>query len=209
MKRLSVLVLFTLGLQPGCKAMVYPVARAFGSPSEAELARCREAFEAFKGTCLATRLVVFEACDPVHGDRPWTVGTSARMATGLRAHGASNAVAAPLPHGVPVRPYGGNQLRYLWERARAYGAWIREARPEGEHFLFVEVVAAPDGSVHGVQTCVVDRQGRIAYVGLMNSHHFGARPPAGPEAACDLALARLLQDLRRPPLEIFPRWGVG
>ncbi len=195
--------------QPGCRAMLYPAARAFGAPAEGELKDCRAAFGRLQAGRGTVRIVVYPACNPVRMDPALGPGSAPLLQVKLQAGGFGGAAAAAAGPGLAATPYGGNQLRYSWDRAHAYGAWIRAARPEGEFFLFTEVVASPEGRIHGLHAYVLDASGTVAYHRLMNSHHFGPAGPAGQTEALELLLQAFLRDLQRPALEVFPRWGVG
>jgi hypothetical protein len=198
-----------LAPQPACKVLLYPAARAFGAPSERDLKACRLACERLKASPAAARLVVFPARNPVRVDPQIGPDSASLLLAKLQAGGFGNAVLATADPGLPVTPYGGNQLRYSWDRARAYGAWIKQARPEGEFFFFAEVAAGPSGRVNGLHAYVLDAEGTVAYHRLMNSHHFGQPGPAGQAEALELLVKHFLKDLPRPALELFPKWGVG
>lgn len=188
--------------------MLYPAARAFGSPSEGELRKCRAAFARLKAELPTARLVVFPACDPTGSKPGWNPEAGAAMAALLKSRCAAAAPSGLQP-AVPPEPYKGNQLRYLWNRARAYGQWLRQARPAGDFFCFVEIAAGPHGEAFGLQLYLLDAEGQVAYLRLMNSHHFGGNPPVGPQAACELLAQCLARDLALEPETVFPPYGVG
>lgn len=198
-----------LASQPAWKAVLYPAARAFGSPSERELKACRAACERLKASPATARIVVFPSCNPVLADPKIGPESAPLILAKLHAGGFGNAVLATSEPGLAITPYGGNQMRYSWNRAHAYGAWIRQARPEGEFFFFAEVASGPSGRVHGIHGYVLDAQGTVAYHRLMNSHHFGKAGPVGQAEALELLMKVFLKDLQRPVLELFPKWGVG
>jgi hypothetical protein len=188
--------------------MLYPLARAFGGPSEGQLKRCRAAFERLKAQKGTARIVVHSALDP----RPlgaWDPGTAEQLAALMREKGMANAVAAPAPQGVEPLPLGGNQMRYAWTRARAYGDWIRKTRPEGDFFMIVEMFHQPAGEIVGLQVYVLDRMGDIAYLRLMNSHHFQRPSLPGPQEAITLLHGLFQRGLTRQAEEQFPPYGVG
>jgi hypothetical protein len=209
MRALSVLCIALMVPQPGCKAMLYPAARAFGSPAESELKECRAACERLKAGRSTIRIVVFPACNPVLADPTVGPGSAPRILAELQAGGFANAALATSEPSLAIMSYGGNQMRYSWNRAHAYGKWIRKVHPEGEFFFFAEVVASPKGRINGIHAYVLDARGTVAYHRLMNSHHFGKDNPAGQAQALEILLKVFVQDLKRPTLELFPRWGVG
>lgn len=203
------LVLLLLSGSQGCRVMAYPFARAFGAPSEGELKACRQAFEHMKAQRSSARVLVFPAIEPVRGGELGSGEATERAAARLRAGGFSAARAAQVRPTVAPTPLGANQLRFAWDRAHAYAAWIRTTQPEGDFHLFLEVLVAPSGGIIGVQCHVLDGSGQVAYERLMNSHHFGSAPPKTPEDACAWILRTFLRDLDRPAESVFPPYGVG
>ena len=203
------LPLLLLPFIQGCVLMVYPLARAFGSPSESELKRCRAAFEHLKAGRFTARIVVYPALDPVGMRKEAYPGTALLMTQQLQAKGWTNCSTAPTAPPVEPRRLGANQLRYAWKRAHAYGQWVRTARPEGDFQLFVEVLSSPSGNIIGIQCYALDASGQVAYERLLNSHQFGGKPPKNPEAACRLMLQILLNHLNQADPCISPPYGVG
>jgi len=212
MKTQTTLLLALLLLLPviqGCALVMYPLARAFGSPSEGELKQCRVAFERLKAGRFTARIVAYPAADPVGMRTNAYSGTALRLAEGLRSKGWTNCTKAPAVPLVKPRPLGHNQLRYAWKRAHTLSQWVKTARPEGDFHLFVEILSSGSGDIIGIQGYVLDASGHVAYERLMNSHHFGKNPPRDPEAACQLILRIFLNSLDQPAERIFPPYGVG
>jgi hypothetical protein len=205
----SLLSLLLLPGIQGCAPMMYPLARAFGSPAESELKKCRVAFERLKAERATARILAYQALEPVGARVGGFPGTAEQTTERLRAHGFSAVRAVADPPRIKPTPLGANQLRYVWTRAHAYGAWVQSVRPEGDYHLFLEILAPPSGGILGAHCYILDGMGQVAYRRLMNSHHFGNHPPQDPEAACGLILQILLQDLERPADSIFPPYGVG
>ncbi len=203
------LVLLFLPGGTGCKPMLYPVARAFGGPSETELKRCRAAFDRLKAQKDTAHIVVYSALDPRGPQEAWDPGTADRLAALMQEKGMAHAVPAPAPKGVEPTPLGGNQLRYAWNRARLYGGWIRRSHPDGDFSLFVEMFHQPTGDIVGLQLYVLDRSGEVAYRTLMNSHHFQRPSVPGPQEAITLLHGIFQWGLSRQAEEIFPPYGVG
>ena len=201
-------LLLLAGIQ-ACKPMMYPLARAFGSPSEGELKKCRAAFDRLKTGQATLRLKLYPALDPVGHRKSGYPGTTAVQADLLAAKAWSHCSAADALPGVAATPLGSNQMRYSWNRARAYGAWVASAHPEGDFHLFTEVLSHPSGAVIGIHLYVVDASGQLAFQRLMNSHHFGGNVPADPLAAALRILRIFMRDIDRPADEVFPPYGVG
>jgi len=196
-------------LVQGCQLMMYPCARAFGSPSENELKHCRTAFEHLKEGRTTARTVIYPAVNPMEEQPIALPGTASFMAELLRTNGWSNCTIATKSPAVAGPPLGHNQLRYLWNRAHNYSQWVRDSQPVGDFHLFVEILSAPSGKIIGIHCYVVDGTGQIANVRLSNSHHFGDEPPQDSEAACQFILKFLLHSLESPAEKVFPRYGVG
>jgi len=201
-------LLLLAGIQ-ACKPMMYPLARAFGSPSEGELKKCRAAFDRLKTGQATLRLKLYPALDPVGHRKSGYPGTTAVQADLLAAKAWSHCSAADALPGVAATPLGSNQMRYSWNRARDYGKWVASARPEGDFHVFTEILAGPSSGIIGIQMYVVDASGQVAYQRLMNSHHFGGTPPGDAETASRLILQVFLRDLERPSDQVFPPYGVG
>jgi len=84
------LTLLCLPAIQGCKPMLYPVARAFGGPSEGELKLRRAAFDRLKATRATAKILVYPALrvrrgKPTRPRPPWrwsccraTAGPTAR-----------------------------------------------------------------------------------------------------------------------------------
>lgn len=199
------LVVFT----PACKPLLYPVARAFGSPAEGELKLRRAAFERLKAQRATARILVHPLVDPIGRRQQPPPVTSELAAKLLREGGWTGAVAAPATPEVAPIPLGRNQLRFVQDRARAYGAWAKATKPEADFLVVVEVLSSAPGRVHGIHGYVLEASGQVVLVHLQNSHHFGTEPPKDAEQACRWMVRLLLRDLERPALEIHPRWGIG
>lgn len=193
----------------GCNLLLYPLARAFGGPSEAELRACRPAFERLKSTFPTARVVVFPALVAKDAGIPLP-GTAERLAEGLRKAGAAQCVAAQAVPAPEPLDLGHNQMRYTWKRARAYAAWVKQAQPDGDFLVFSDFLRMKDGLIHGMMLYVVDRSGQVAFVSLWNTHHFeGGHPPKDAQAACNVMLERFQRALTWEAKRMFPPYGVG
>jgi hypothetical protein len=209
LRLLLLLLLLLLPVIQGCALMVYPFARAFGSPSEGELQQCRVAFECLKAGRFTARIVAYPATDPVGMRKDEYPGTALLMAEQLRSKGRTNCTTAPAAPLVEPRPLGHNQLRYAWSRAHTLSQWVKTAQPKGDSHLFVEILSTHSGNIIGIQGYVVDASGHVAYERLLNSHQYGENPPKDTEAACQLILRLFLNCLDQPAERIFPPYGVG
>lgn len=193
----------------GCNVMLYPFARAFGGPSEAELKAARPAFDRMKATLATASWVVYPALEPKGAGIPLP-NTADRLIEGLRKAGATRCVAAPGPPAVDTGELGANQMRFSVKRARAYSDWVKNNRPEGDLFLFMDVLRGPDGVVHGMMLHVVERSGQLAFTSLWNSHHWkGGAAPKDPQAACDMVMERFQRAQKWEATRMFPPYGVG
>ena len=189
--------------------MLYPLARAFGSPTESELRKCRVAFDDLKARWATARVVVYAAGDPTGAREGGFAGTADLLAGRLREAGWAACSVAPAAAPVEPTPLEGNQLRYAWKRARAYAKWVQGARPGGDFLIFTEVLTSSAGGVVGIHMFVVEGDGEVAYQRLLNSHHFATSQPPDPAAACGLILQVFLRDLGKSADEVFPPYGVG
>lgn len=193
----------------GCKPMLYPLARAFGSPSEGELKLRRAAFTRLKTTYATAQVRLYPVVDPMRPDHRFAQGLPDRGADMLRNHGWAGAQGVPARPEVAPLPLGHNQLRYQQTRAKAYSDWARTTKPAGDFLIIVEVLSGPDGKVGGIHAYVLEASGQVAYTRLWNSHHFGPQPPANGAEAFRLALRRLHEDLQLTPEQVHPPYGVG
>ncbi len=214
--RLVLMASLTVGaVGAGTEILLYPLARAFGSPRESELVKCREGFRRLQAD-FATRpitvLPVLTQPDyPVADQGPaWSPDMAAALATAI--HRAAPRGADPVlllqtvAPAIPATKFGHNQMRYLWSRAGEYGRHIQIARPAGDYFLFTEIYAFSE-FVSGIQVYVVNESGQIVYCRLFNSHHFGDHLSL--DGAYLLIARHLFEDLGKQAEEVFPPYGVG
>jgi hypothetical protein len=208
---LLVLLIMSVQLITGCKPMLYPVARMFGVPAESELAVYRVTFQRLKGALPQDHLVVHTPCVFRHDGGKWDKELTPCMAEALTAQGF---------HAVPFEgadpkiggdPPGANQLRFTWRRAREYAKWTAENRPAGAWHLYTDLVVDGGGTIDGMEFFIVDGQGNLALVRLLNSHHpsFQGIQRGSLASGCSV-LARTLQiTLTFPPERLFPPYGIG
>ena len=220
MKTLRPVLILALGLaaatpvavQAGCEILLYPLARAFGSPSESELVLCRAAFARLQATFPTARRQVAPVWRPIMCDAAvlepcWRPDLAARLATAIGGPDGRVSVLSVAPAVAPM-PLPHNQLRYLWQRARAYAAWVQAAPPPSADYILCVELLGQDDFTYAVQVCLLDARGQIAYCRLYNSHQFG-RPPIDCEEAVALIVRRLRADLAREPGQIFHPYGIG
>lgn len=203
------LALALLVATPGCAMMLYPVARAFGSPAESEFEVFREGYSRMKETLAGGRVVVFPTWVLSGGTTAWSVEAAAPAVAVLASGPAAGATPVVVRPEVADLELGRNQLRFLWSRARQYAKWVSAAHPEGDYFVFTEVFVASGGEAVGGQLYVVDAAGRICFARVANSHHFDPAGMPGPALLVEWMTRRFVIDLAKPPLAVFPKWGVG
>jgi hypothetical protein len=117
---------------------------------------------------------------------------------------------------VAFMPVGRNQMRFMWERARAYAAWVRNAHPplEGEYVMFTDFICPPNSNcryVVGVHVYITDSTGNICYTTLINSKHeiYQKIQPDSLEDCCAMAVERFFVGLKQDAIELYPPYGVG
>jgi hypothetical protein len=204
-------VLLGLALAPPLPAvpniLLYPFARAFGGPSEAELVKCRAAFQELQQHLPDRRILVL----PVLSDEDGRSGTRADLAQALirrttRATGARLGPAAAAAGVEPSRFHEyHNQLRYTWSRAAEYARWVKANPPPADYVWCVEVFSR-GGFVDAIEVYLFDAHGQLAYCRLFNSHQFRRLPlKALPHFVTD----QFLENLQWAPEKLFPPYGVG
>ena len=191
-----------------CREALYPVARAFGSPPESELAVCREAFRQLQMHIETSRVQVEPVLFAVDHDRQWRTDVAQAIVVEAGAHTKAKLEVAAAPDvGFPAEMYH-NQLHYLWDRSTEYARWIKAAHPGADYVLCTEVFGH-EGKVAAIQVYLFDAKGQIAYCRVFNSHHFGGNLPLEGEGHVRLMVKVLFDDLRKDANVIFPPYGVG
>lgn len=191
----------------GTEILLYPFARAFGSPSEAELARCRNAWRQFQATLATQPVVAVPVLVAAGRSSEWRADVVQLLAGRISAAGALQVRAIAEPPAVEPLPMGSNQLRYAWKRAAQYAEWVKRMPAHPEYVLLVEVWAGPE-QIGGIHFFLVSPEGQVAYCRWFNSHQFGKLPFTG-DAWIEFAAGRFLRDLKRSAEELFPPYGVG
>lgn len=192
--------------------LLYPFARMFGSPSESELAKCRQAFQQWQArgsscqVCVEPVLwVTPHRAGPAHSYR---VDQANALLSRLEKLDRVKLVLALDPPKVAPDQLGRNQLRYTWKRAATYAEYTARLHPAESYVLFTEVWGA-GANVAAIQIYLVDASGQIVYCRLFNSHHFGPNLPLKGPAWLDFLMPVLLRDMKRAPEALFPKYGVG
>ncbi|MBS0663608.1 MAG: hypothetical protein JSR48_10120 [Verrucomicrobia bacterium] len=208
---LGILAILALGIAlaiGGCREVMYPLARALGSPPEADLAACRTAFANLKAH-LPQSLVRVEPVQyaPSFNARQWRYDWAEGLAREAHLRVSTRYEVAPIAPGVVPTRFSRNQLRYLWERAIAYSNWLKSS-PPGADYIWCTEMFTQDGKVIAIQVFVYDAKGQLAYCRLFNSHHFGKDLNEGDDAL-KLVVRTLFDDLKRTPEQIFPPYGIG
>lgn len=195
-------------LKAGTEILLYPLARAFGSPSESELARCREAFRQLQSGLATGRVAVLPVLLVDGSHREWRPDLAEAIIreAALRSPAKFEGVAV-VPVVAPAQ-IGHNQLRYLWERADVYAAWVKSAPPAGDWVWVVEIWGH-NGKVGAIHVYLLDARGQVAYCRLYNSHQFGPNLPLQGDATIKLFVRRLFEDMQKTPEQVFPPYGVG
>lgn len=199
-------------LVAGTEVLLYPFARAFGSPSEAYLAKCRTAFGQFQARDANCRVLVQPVMYVSRQQSGTTVAYRAdlanalikRLAPALHA-GLSRAESSPA---VARAEFKRNQLRYTWTRAEQYSDYTASTHPQADYVLFTEVWTV-GRKVAALQIYLLNSSGQVAYCRLFNSHQFGNDLPLDGPAWMEFLARHFLQDLQREPGQIFPKYGVG
>jgi len=196
--------------------LLYPLARAGGGPKESELKVFRENFSRMQRDLPSSKLVVYPSCLINFEKHEWKPETPERMIALFRDKHGIEAYAVKTNPDVTFLPVGRNQMRFMWDRARAYAAWVRDAHqvPEAEYAMFTDFICPPDSNcirVGGVQVYIMDSRGNLCYTTLINSHHeiYQKIQPDSLDDCCNMAVKRFFLSLKQDVMEVFPLYGVG
>ncbi len=102
---------------------------------------------------------------------------------------------------VPITgPWHSNQAKMLRESAEAFRAYIADNPIATEYALLPEYLIGGRGGVGGIHCYVLDKDGRIAEVALLNSHHkpFYEADPKTVEDCTDILIGVLRDWLVKP-----------
>lgn len=194
----------------GCGVALYPVARAFGSPSEEELASCRTRLREMQGSLPTAKLTVHPPY-MIRGSRgQWEPTATGSVVEALRSRGFEDVGGTEALPAAPFQAPGHNQLRYTWQRAHAYAAWARGAQLGPGWHLFADFIVLGD-QLAGIGIYVTDAEGNLALVRILNSHHDEWKVVAQglTESGCAMLVDVLLRSLKIPAERLYPPYGVG
>src|ERR1017187_1298910 len=194
--------------QAGTEMLLYPVARAFGSPSESELALCRVAFKQLQTDLCKSRVVVMPVLFADAGRCQWRNDLAAVEMRELAARTSAKIEVTTVEPKVASPPRFHNQLRYLTKRSAVYRDWIKAAHPSGDYVLFTEIFGG-GGKVGAIQIYLFDSSGQIAYCRLLNSHQFGPNLSLAGADAVKLIVNTFFDNLKWDAKKLFPPYGVG
>ncbi len=125
-------------------------------------------------------------------------GEAARLARQIADRGLCRASAVATPLSIEASQKGPNELRILWDLARAFREHVRAHPPDADYALYADFVFDPgrweQGYVHFV---VCDRSGEWVVVDLQNSEHadYQKVKPTSEDACSRLLVERLRQVL--------------
>jgi hypothetical protein len=200
--------LLLLTLRAGTGILLYPFARAFGSPPESELADCRRAFQQLQAHLGTSRVLVLPVLFVNGHQRDWRNDLAEAIVQEVGTYSSAKLDLADAPPGVAQPKLGRNQLRYLWERGAAYSRWVKQAHP-ADHYVLCTEIWGQHGKVAAIHIYILDSSGQIAYCHLYNSHQFGENLPLEGNLAVLLLVRRFFEHLLLEPTRIFPPYGVG
>ena len=195
----------------GCRPMLYPAARMFGSPAESELAACRANLRRLQSELPQGSLVVHPPCVFSRGGMRWERSLAPGVIEALAADGFNPVpFDGPDPNLDPAGP-GANQMRFTWKRARDYSKWTAEHKPAGAWHLFADLIVDGGGTIHGMELYIVDGQGKLALVRLVNSHQpaFQGIQPGSLPSGCGVLVKVIQRTLKLTPEQVYPPYGVG
>ena len=196
--------------------LLYPLAWAGGGPKESELKVFRENFSRMQRDLPSSKLVVYPSCLINFERHEWKPETPELMIDLFRDEHGIKAYAVKTHPDVAFVPLYRNQMRYMWDRVRAYAAWVRDAHPvpEGEYAMFTDFICPPDSNcsrVGGVHVYITDSRGHICITTLINSKHeiYQRTQPDSLDDCCNMAVKRFLVNFKKDAMEEFPLYGVG
>jgi len=174
---------FALITITGCGSMVDPVDPA-----------ARQALMQSLGN---TSFTVFSAFVRDADERYYDAESADLIGAFLAGDGLAN-VTVSESH-VPITgPWHSNQFQMLQESAAAFAAHLEENPPETDYALLAEYIfLGGEGGVGGIHCYILDTNGNVAHVVLLNSHHnefSDAEPETVPDCT-DVLIGVLRDDL--------------
>ena len=194
--------------------LMYPLARAFGSPPESELVQCRNAFRQLQVKLETSRLEIQPVLFVAGGDgrwhdgsQQWSVIIAQEVATEMAKRTKANLVLVTARPNVdfPGKMYH-NQLQYLWDRAEQYSQWVKASRPSADYVLIIEMFSGAGKKEAAAQLYVIDASGQIAISRLMR---FPGAPASDKSILVKPIINALFDSIRMDANALFPPYGVG
>jgi hypothetical protein len=198
------------------QVLLYPLARAFGGPKESDLKVLRENFSRMQQDLPTSKLAVYPSCLTNDVNHEWKPETPELMMNLFQGEHGIDMYAVKTHPNVAFLPLGRNMYRFMWDRARAYAAWVRDTHPvpEGEYAMFTDFICPSDSNcsrVGGVHAYIIDSTGHICCTSLANSHHgiFHEIQADSLSDCCTMAVKIFLWNLKRDVMQKYPPYGVG
>lgn len=209
-------LLICLVLASCAPLILYPLSRAFGGLKESELKVIRESFSRMQRDLLSSQLAIYPSCLTSFEKHEWKPETPEMIIDLFRDEHGIETYAVKTHPDVAFLPVGRNQIRFMWDRARAYAAWVRDTHPvpEGEYAMFTDFICPPDSNcryVGGVQVYITDSTGHICYTTLINSKHeiYQKTQPDSLDDCCAMVVKRFLLGFKHDVMQEFPPYGIG
>lgn len=137
-----------------------------GMPPKPEIEAMAQRWETARGSLRNATLTVY----PFHvwGGEEGSAEIAETLARNLTKAGFAQATATRTdPH--LMMQANPNELRVLWDTARAFRSYLREQPADSDYALLVDVSAPPN--VHHVHLILCEGNGEWVLVDLQNSHH--------------------------------------
>jgi hypothetical protein len=172
-------------------------AKKSGLPPKSELEAMKSRLAGLKKTLKKSTVAVF----PVRVSGKGDPKIAMRLAEMLTKQGLGHAEPANADPKLHIKP-NTNQMRIMWDVARAFQDFLRENPPDADYALLADygIGRTRDGktSVGGVQIVLCDRKGDWVLVTLRNSHHpdFRKINPQSPDDCNRLVVEAITNELR-------------
>ncbi len=194
--------------QGGTKILLYPAARAFGSPPESELERCRVAFTQMKANLDKSHVVVMPVLFADQGRCQWRNDLADMEMREFAARTPAKLERSLVEPNVAAPDLGHNQLRYLWKRITVYSDWIKATHPKGDYVLITEIFGG-EGKAGAIHIFLFDASGQVAFRRLLNSHQFGSNLSLVSEDIIKRIVNTFFNNLKLDAKKVFPPYGIG
>ncbi len=214
---IKILLILIISLaSASCEVMLYPLARAFGNPSESEFKVFRKNFIDLQENISTSKIAVFPPGIVNDQKQEWQPDVAKQMAEIMQQRTAIDAYDISEMPDLEFTPVGRSQSRFQWKRVEAYSAWVAEAQPvpAGDFIMFTDFICSPDSNcqyVGGVNVYVSDAQGNISIASVINSKH-GIYHRVQPDSFRDcavMAVERLNRVLSMDVMDFYPPYGIG